>query len=105
MPCCGSQRNSSGTSSIAGGEFGFEKMPTVLTTELRTAIEQELLVAFRAGDGAFHNLRFETQLFGGCLDLCAGRLVQRRIAHDAAFSDLPFTCFKLRLYQDDKSAR
>ena len=76
-------------------------MPTVLTLRSATAIEEELLVAFRAGDGAFHNLRFEPQLFGRCLYFRARGFVLRGIADDTAFSNLSFTSFKLRLYQDN----
>jgi hypothetical protein len=90
---------------MAGGEFGFEKMPTVLTMALTAAIEQELPVAFRASDRAFHNLRFESQLFSACPHLQARRCMLCGVAHNAALSDLSFTGLELRLYENDDSPR
>src|ERR1019366_2697223 len=100
MPCCFSHSSNCGTSSTAGGEFGFEKMPAVFTGISAAAIEQELLVAFRAGDGAFHHLRLEAQVFGARPYFGARGFMLRRIAYDAAFAYLPPAHFKLRLDQD-----
>src|ERR1051326_3305611 len=93
MPCPLSHPSSFGTSSTAAGTPGFEMMPTVLMT----GIEQELLIAFRAGDGTFHDGRFETQALHRAFHALTRGAMQFRRPHDAAFADLAFPHLELWL--------
>src|SRR5690242_3678771 len=94
MPRSASHASSFGTSSAAAGTPGFEMMPTVLMT----GIEQELLVAFRAGDGTFHDARFEAaQALHRVFHARARLAMQFRRTHNAAFADLAFPHFELWL--------
>src|SRR5260370_42225652 len=100
MPRSASHASSLGTSSAAAGTPGFEIMPTVLMT----GIEEELLVAFRTGDGTFHDARFEAQALHRALHADARFAMQFRRAHDAAFADLPFPYFELWLDEYNHAA-
>src|SRR5579859_793279 len=93
MPRSASQASSFGTSSAAAGTPGFEMMPTVLMT----GIEQELLVAFRAGYGTFHDARFETQALHRVVHARARCAMQFPRAYDSAFANLAFPHFELWL--------
>src|SRR4051794_6313306 len=95
IPRCLSQSISFGTSSGAASDPGFEMIPTVLMT----GMQQELLVAFGAEDGAVHDLRGESELLDGQPDAVARALVDGRVADDPAFPYLPPAGFKLRLDQ------
>src|SRR2546425_1037233 len=88
-----SHASSLGTSSAAAGTPGFEMIPTVLMT----GIEEELMVAFHTGYGTLHDARFEAQALHRALYTRARFAMQFRRAHDAAFADLPFPHFELRL--------
>src|SRR5579864_442585 len=99
MPCSASQASSFGTSSAAARTPGFEIMPTVLMT----GIKQELLVAFRAGYGTFHDACFEPQALHRVLHARARFAMQFRRAHDAAFADLTFP--HLELWLDEYNHR
>src|SRR5690242_19815447 len=93
MPRSASHASSLGTSSAAARIPGFEMMPTVLMT----GIEQELLVAFRAGNRTFHDARFEAQALHRVFHARARCAMQFRRAHDAALADLAFPHFELWL--------
>src|SRR5689334_7097021 len=90
-----SHSSSSGTSTAAALDPGFEMMPTVLMS----GIQQEFPVPFRPQDGAIDDSRDKTQLVYGGFDTLAGGPVQDRVADDAAFADLTLADFELRLDQ------
>src|SRR5260370_14835993 len=100
MPRSASHASSLGTSSAAAGTPGFEMMPTVLMT----GIEQELLIAFRAGDGTIHDARFEAQALHGVFHARARFAMKFRRAHDAAFAHLALPHFKLWLDEYNHAA-
>src|ERR1051326_7080749 len=93
--CAASHSISLGTISAAAWEFGFEMMPAVLMV----GIEQELLIPFRAGDGALDHGGLETGFAHGLLHPPAGRLVELGIAHDSALAHLTLAYLKLRFDQ------
>src|SRR3954463_8892447 len=95
IPRCLSQSISFGTSSGAASDPGFEMIPMVLMT----GMQQELLVAFGAEDGAVHDLRSESELLDGQPDAVARGLVDGRVADDPALAHLSPAGFKLRLDQ------
>src|SRR5215467_14079109 len=101
MPRSASQASSLGTNSAAAGTPGLEMMPMVLMT----GIEEELLVAFRASDGTFHDGGFEAQAFHHVLDVQARFAMEFGRAHDAAFANLTFPHFKLWLDEYNHAAR
>src|SRR6266850_7454161 len=100
MPRSASHASSLGTSSAAAGTPGLEIMPTVLMT----GIEEELMVAFRTGDGTFHDACFEAQALHRIFHAHARFAMQFRRAHDAAFADLAFPHLELWLDEYNHAA-
>src|SRR4051794_40893197 len=95
MPRCFSHAMMSGTIFPACSDPGLETIPTVLMT----GMQQKLLVSFRAVDGALHDVGDESEFFDGHSNAVACGPMQRRVAHNAALSDLALTDFELRLDQ------
>src|ERR1043166_8741744 len=95
MECPFNHSSSLGTIPLAISELGFEMMPAVLMV----GIEQELLIPFRAGDGALDHGGLKTGFAHGLLHPPAGRLVELGIAHDSALAHLTLAYLKLRFDQ------
>src|SRR5260370_28231711 len=95
MPRRLSHSISLGTMSDAAGELGFEMMPTVLMM----AIQEKLLVPLGAEDGAFDDAGFESEFAHRPRHPVASRLVEFRIADNAALAYLAPAYFKLRFDQ------
>src|ERR1700744_1589167 len=90
-----SQSISSGTTAAACAELGLEQMPTVLIS----GMQEELLVSFRAQNGAVDQAGFESKFLHGALHAVTGGLVQRGVADDAALAHLSFADLELRFDQ------
>src|ERR1017187_7322788 len=84
-----------GTIAPAAGELGLETIPTVLMM----GIEEKLTVPFGPQNGAFHDAGLESEIPHYARHLFADRLVELRVAHDAAFTHQALTGFKLRFDQ------
>src|SRR5208283_6066987 len=69
-----------------------------------SCIQQKFLIAFGAGQRTLHELGPEPEHTGRVFHLTANRGVQRRLAHDAAPSDLSAADLELRLDEDDELA-
>jgi hypothetical protein len=59
-------------------------------------MKKELLVAFGAQNGTFHDARFESEFANCPIHALAGRLMQIGVAYNTAFTYLAFAHFKLR---------
>src|SRR5215469_9066689 len=84
MPRSSSQWSRSAIQERAVSLPGFEMIPTVLMM----GIEEELPVPFGAKDGAIHDVRFKSEFAYGLSHPLAGRLVEGRVADDAALAHL-----------------
>jgi hypothetical protein len=64
------------------------------------AMEQKLLIPFRAQYRAIHQARLKSEVPHGALDTVTGGAVQLRIANDAALAYLASAHLELRFDQD-----
>src|SRR6185295_16111763 len=100
MPCPLSHSSRRGTRACARGDPGLLMIPTASMTRM----QQELLISFRAQHRTRDHACPVSKRLDGFAYFTTGRLMQRRISHNAAFPDMFSSNFKLRLNQNEQLA-
>src|SRR5882724_6815227 len=100
MPWPSSHAMSSGTIRAACSLRGFETIPTVLTVNFASGIQEKFAVPFGSEDRTVDHVRVKAERLDGGADAVACGAMQRGIANDAALADIFAARFELRFYQD-----
>src|SRR5713101_2426756 len=91
---------SSGTIRAACSLRGLEMIPTVLTVNFASGIQEKFAVPFSSEDRTVDDVRGESECLDGGAHAVACSAMQRGIANDTAFADIFAARFELGLDQD-----